>query len=103
VRAVVFFFVLLPAAGFAQDSRQPFAESRLESVFSTLRVEKPRRSGVQDNLSLWQPSIGFGAQLDLDRNWGLRLDLGRQRPKFPGAVGRDNIDTVTLYLSFASL
>ena len=103
MRAVVLLLALFPAAGWAQDSWRAYTESRLESSLSSLRLEKPRSTTERGNLDLWQPGPSFGAQVELAKNWALRIDLDRYRPKYPGAIGRENIDTVTLYLSFASL
>jgi hypothetical protein len=96
---------LLPMSGHADDARRALAQSRLESALGYLRVEKPKRASElqRDNLSLWQPGPGFAAQVEVTKSWALRIDVDRYRPKFPGATGRESIDTVTLYLSFASL
>jgi OmpA-OmpF porin, OOP family len=43
----------------------------------------------------WGPSLGVGAQVGLTKNWALRLDLDRYRPKFPGNnAGHSNLDTL---------
>ena len=93
-------------AGFAPlsclaDSRWK-APSALEVALSYVRSEKPRR-GLElphDNLKLWQPSLGFGAEVEVAKNWSLRLDVDRYRPTFPGVMGRDNLDALMLGVQY---
>jgi opacity protein-like surface antigen len=49
----------------------------------------------------WGPSFGFGAQMGVTKNWAVRLDLDRYRPKFPGGAGRENLDTVMLGIQYS--
>jgi len=100
---VVSLLGLVPLGGHADGAWQ--APSALEAALGYLRPEKPRRGleTPQDNINLWRQSVGFGAQVEVAKNVALRVDLDRYRPRFPGAIGRESIDTVTLYLSFDSL
>jgi hypothetical protein len=93
---------LFPAAGYAQSPWQSLLESQIDNALKVLRPEKPRRTSDLhiDNLNLWQPGLGFGAQVEVSKNWVVRLDLERQRPKFPGGLGRENLDTVTLAIQY---
>lgn len=89
---------LIPAAAHAQNPWKAM-ESRFDSAvvgaLTYLRSDRPRRSlDLQDNLNLWQPGLGFGAQVELAKNWTMRVDVDRYRPKFPGAVGRENLNAV---------
>ena len=96
---------VLPLHGHAQDAFGSRYESAIAGAMSYLRSDKPRRSlDPHDNLNLWQQSLGVGAQLDVAKNWTLRIDVDRYQPKFPGANVRESTDTaVTLYFSFPSL
>jgi hypothetical protein len=49
----------------------------------------------------WGPSFGLGAQMGITRNWAVRLDLDRYRPKFPGGAGRANLDTSMLGVQYS--
>ena len=104
MRVLVLFLAFLPAVGLAQNRLQAL-ESRLESAvggaMSYLRSDKPKRGlDLNDNLNLWKPSLGFGAQVEVAKNWTLRVDLDRYRQKFPGANGRENLDTVMLGVQY---
>jgi hypothetical protein len=104
VRIVILCLAFLPAVGLAQD-RFKGIESRLDSaiggVVSYLRSEKPKRGlDLNDNLNLWQPGLGLGAQMEMSKNWKLRLDVDRYRPKYPGGTGRENLDTVMVGIQY---
>jgi hypothetical protein len=107
VRAVVLFFLaFLPAVGLAQNSSKAMADASFDGaaggVTSFIRSEKPKRGlDLHDNLNPWKPGLGLGAQFEVARNWRLRVDLDRYRPKFPGANGRENLDTVMLGLQYS--
>ncbi|MEA3192020.1 MAG: OmpA-OmpF porin, family [Betaproteobacteria bacterium] len=49
----------------------------------------------------WGPSFGVGAQMGVTKNWALRVDLDRYRPKFPGNTGRENLDTLMLGVQYS--
>ena len=49
----------------------------------------------------WGPSFGIGAQMGVTKNWAVRLDLDRYRPKFPGGAGRENLDTLMLGVQYS--
>jgi hypothetical protein len=91
---------LVPLGGHADTGWQ--APSALETALGYLRTEKPRRGlePTRDNLNLWQPSLGVGAQVEVAKNLVLRLDVDRYRPKFPGAMGRDNLDALMLGVQY---
>ena len=94
---------LLGSVPLAAHADNPWkASSALESALGYLRSEAPRRGLElpQDHLRLWQPSLAFGAQVEVARNWTLRLDVDRYRPKFPGATGRDNLDALMVGVQF---
>src|SRR5690242_10733093 len=96
MRALVLAVSLLgafPLDGHAQDAFQSGFETTLAGAASYLRTEKPRRVELNDNLNLWQQSLGVGAQVDVTRNLILRIDVDRYRPKFPGANVRESTDT----------
>lgn len=95
---------VLPVAAHAQNSWQALAGPRLEAiggVLSYLRADKPRRDQPRDNINLWQPSVGFGAQVEVGRNWALRLDIDRYQPKFPGSMGRESLDTFVVGIQYS--
>src|SRR5262245_11677397 len=90
----------LSFSGHAEKTWQ--APSTLEVALGYLRMEKPR-PGLelpQDNLVLWQPSLALGAQVEVTRNWTLRLDVDRYRPKFPGGMGRENLDSLMVCVQY---
>src|SRR5262245_35928146 len=98
---VVSLLGLIPLSGHAENAWKVL--SPLENALGYLRSEKPRRDldqPPQDNLNLWQPSVGLGAQVEVAKNWTLRLDMDRYRPKFPGATGRENLDALMLGVQF---
>jgi len=104
VRVVALVLALLPAVGFAQNPLQAI-ESRFGNAIggmaSYMRSEKPKRGlDLQDNLNLWQAGLGIGAQMELAKNWTLRLDVDRYQPKYPGGVGRESIDTLMLGVQY---
>lgn len=74
----------------------------IKSALGYLSAETPKRAGdlQRDNLNLWQPSLSVGAQVELAKNWKLRLDVDRYRPKFPGGGGRDNLDTLMIGVQY---
>ena len=91
---------LVPLGGHAENAWK--APSALESALGYLRAEKPRR-GLElppDDLKPWQSSLGFGARVDVAKNWTLRLDVDRYRPKFPGSAGRDNLDMLMVGVQY---
>ena len=95
---------LIPVTGHAQSPWKGM-ESRFDSAIAGaltyLRTEKPKRGlDLQDNLNLWQPGLGFGAQVEMAKNWTVRVDVDRYRPKFPGAVGRENLNAVMLGVQY---
>jgi hypothetical protein len=103
---VVSLLGLLPAIGHAQNPLKAF-ESRFESAIGAalgyLRSEKPKRGlDLNDNLNLWQPGLGLGAQVEMTKNLSLRLDVDRYRPKFPGSVGRENLDTFMVGIQYVA-
>jgi len=49
----------------------------------------------------WGPSFGLGAQMGVTKNWALRVDLDRYRPKLPGGTGRQNLDTLMLGVQYS--
>jgi hypothetical protein len=105
VRFVALGFAFLPAVCSAQNSWKALAESSFEgapaAVMSYLRSEKPKRGlDLNDNLNLWKPSLGVGAKVEVAKNWTLRLDVDRYRPKFPGGAGRENLDTVMVGIQY---
>ena len=102
---MVLCLAFLPATGLAQHSWKALAESSLEGALggltSYMRSEKPKRGlDLNDNLNLWQPGIGLGAQMEMSKNWKLRLDVDRYRPKYPGGNGRENLDTVMVGIQY---
>ena len=91
---------LIPAAGHAQSALKTM-ESRFDGAIvgalTYLRSEKPRRSlDLNDNLNPWQPGLGIGAQVELAKNWTMRVDLDRYQPRYPGGTGRERLDTLML-------
>ena len=101
---MVLLLAFLPAVGAAQNPLR-LIESRFDSAIggavSYMRSEKPKRGlDLNDNLNLWQPGLGVGAQMEMSKNWTLRLDVDRYRPKYPGSVGRESIDTLMLGLRY---
>ena len=91
---------LVPVSGHAENVWR--APSALETALGYLRAEKPRR-GIDlppDDLKPWQPSLGFGAQVDVAKNLTLRLDVDRYRPKFPGSAGRDSLDMLMVGVQY---
>jgi len=102
---VVSLLGLLPVSSPAQSAWRTSADSRLNSAIASalsyLRSEKPMRSlDLQDSLNLWQPGLGLGAQVEMTKNWTLRLDVDRYRPRFPGATGRENVDMLLLGVQY---
>ena len=94
---------VLPAGAYAQNPWKMPADSRLDAiggVLSYLRADKPHRDLPRDNINLWQPSIGFGAQVEVGRNWALRMDIDRYQPKFPGSMGRESLDTFVVGIQY---
>jgi hypothetical protein len=91
---------MVPLSSHADSAWQ--APSAVETALGYLRAEKPRRGlePPRDNLNLWQPSLGFGAQVEVVKNLTLRVDVDRYRPKFPGAMGRDNLDALMLGVQY---
>lgn len=49
----------------------------------------------------WGPSYGVGAQIGMTKNWAVRLDLDRYRPKLPGNAGRENLDMLMLGVQYS--
>ena len=91
---------LIPLTGHA--GWDALADSRIKSALGYLIAETPKRAGdlQRDNLNLWQPGLSVGAQVELAKNWKLRLDVDRYRPKFPGSGGRDNLDTLMIGVQY---
>jgi len=102
---VILCLAFFPAIGLAQNSWKTLADASFEGalggVVSYMRSEKPKRGlDLNDNLNLWQPGLGVGAQVEVAKNWTLRLDVDRYRPKYPGSVGRESIDTLMLGVQY---
>ena len=73
-----------------------------------LRADDFRRGGGDTDLQLVNlgrlAGIPFGlngAQMGVTKNWAVRLDLDRYRPKFPGNTGRENLDTLMLGVQYS--
>ena len=75
-------------------------DGAIAEALTHLRSEKLKPLDLQDNLDLWQRSLGVGAQVEMTKNWALRLDVDRYRPKFPGGAGREGFDTVMLRIRY---
>ena len=94
---------IVPLTGHAQGPWKALAEtsdSVLASALTYLRSERPRRAEPHDNLNLLQPSVGVGAQVEMTKNWALRVDVDRYRPRYSGGLGRESVDTLTLGVQY---
>jgi hypothetical protein len=97
---VVSLLGLLSLSGHAENGWKTLAKSPVEAALAYLRADTPKRGLRRDDLDLWQPSLGLGAQVEMTKSWALRLDVDRYRPKVPVGAGRDNLDSLMLSVQY---
>ena len=69
-------------------------------LWSHTEATGPALGGDAGSQNGWGPSYGVGAQIGVTKDWALRIDADRYRPKFPGNTGRENLDTVMLGVQY---
>jgi OmpA-OmpF porin, OOP family len=69
------------------------------SIFAKGGATYGRLTFGGDRETGWEPSVGLGAAIGINRNWQVRVDWDRLRFEAPGS-GKDNVNMVSAGLQF---